>query len=208
MFEELKVTTKKINKVLNDAKDQLNDRLAFRINESDIDKVFDNAFEQLDKTVAKMDEMFDSDLFKTATENVNTILSFSGATPTFPPMNIYSVAKAVDPVTFQLLKSPLYVVELALSGYKSEDVDVNIHGAEGSKKILVIESKGINERKTDGVKFYQRGIAGRAFKVSVELANNVKVASAKFADGMLRIDLTTVPDVQKPTVEKVPVSKG
>lgn len=169
----------------------------------------DKAFEHADKAFDQLDKAFDSDFFKSTKEVVKQILSFAGPFPAFPPINVYSVTfTGIDPTTFKALETPLvqYNIEIALSGYKSEDVTVNVHDVAGVK-VLVIESKGRSD-KQKGIEWYQRGIAGRAFKTNFTLANNVKVNNAELKDGLLAITLSIENPIKKPTVENIVVNKG
>lgn len=199
MFSEIKMS-KSVKKALDKGREQLNDRLGFGITSKDIDKVFDAAMENLDTAMDSLDKVFEQ-----TADNVNAILSVIDL-PSFPPCNMYVVEKEVDPITFQPLKTPTYYVQLAVSGYKSEDVSVNIQ-TENATNYLVIESKGINDKRPN-ITWYQHGIAGRAFKSCFKLANNVKVLSATIADGLLTVRLSVIAPVEKPTVENIPVTKG
>lgn len=174
--------------------------------------VMGDVFQHMDKTLDQMstelDKVFDSDFFKSTKETINSILSYAGTFPSFPPVNVYTEKFNVDPTTLEQLKDPIleYVVQLALSGYKSEDVEVNVHDVNGVK-FLVIESKGHNDKR-DNIKWFQHGIAGRAFKMSFTIANNVKVKSANLENGLLSIHLTVENPIKKPAVENIPVNKG
>lgn len=188
MFDEIKIS-KKIKTVLDQGREQLNN----------IDKMFDEAMDGLDKAL-------DNEFFKTSTNPIDTILSFTGVLPSFPPVNIYTEKFDIDQVTFQPVYVPYteHVIELALSGYKSENVSIDLHDVDG-QKTLAIESAGINDKRSN-VQFHQRGIAGRAFKMDFKIGRNVKVRCANLVNGLLTIRLNIVAPVEKPTVEKIHIS--
>lgn len=81
-------------------------------------------------------------------------------------------------------------LELALAGYKKEDISVS---TEWNK--LFVECNKAEEEKTE---YLHRGIAKRAFKWSRTLSDDVEVSHVDFDNGMLIIKLRRViPDHQK-----------
>jgi len=73
-----------------------------------------------------------------------------------------------------------YVIELALAGYKKDEVSVEV-----KDNILSIE--GSSEDKE--VQFIHKSIAKRSFKKMFQLADYVECESSKLEDGMLKIKL-------------------
>lgn len=167
--------------------------------------------QQLDNTFGQLDKMFDGEYFNTAKvvtkDATDASLSFDGDFPSFPPVNIYSYENTIDPVTFLPATFDTYIIELALSGYKSEDVSVLVQET-NSVKTLVIESTGVNNQRkpNNEIKWHQRGIAGRAFRLKFKLANNITVRSANLYDGLLSISLTVDPPVKTSGVVTIPVN--
>lgn len=168
----------------------------------------DKAFEQMDKVFEDLNEVFDN-TFNITKDITTAILSFAGELPTFPPVNVYVENFDVDPLTFLKAEPPIreYVIELALSGYKRDNVEVNVIKINGVK-FLVIESAGINNKLVNPkVEWFHRGIAGRAFKMRFMLAQNVKVKSADLEEGLLSINLTIEDPVKSSIVQKVSLGK-
>lgn len=170
-----------------------------------IDRHLDEAFKQVDKALDQVDKFFESDAFTITKTAATSLLSFQGTFPSFPPVNIFAFRQTTN--AEKNTDGPLnqFVVELALSGYKSENVDVNVETVSDSN-YLVIESKGVKDRVGSDVKWYQRGIAGRAFKMKFVIASNVTITSASLKDGLLSIYLTVDTAKPEPVVKKVPVS--
>ena len=96
----------------------------------------------------------------------------------YPPHNLVKESS----VDFRL--------ELALAGYKKEDIKVS---TEWNK--LFVECKKAEE---DDYEYVHRGIAKRAFTWSRTLSDDVEVTDVQFDNGMLVIKLKRViPDHQK-----------
>lgn len=85
-----------------------------------------------------------------------------------------------------------YVVELAVAGFKQEDLDITVEDG-----VLSIEGKIADKEET--LAYLHRGISARAFKRVFTLADTVVVRSADLSDGMLRVELENViPEEKKP----------
>lgn len=98
----------------------------------------------------------------------------------FPPHNIIK------------LSDDRYVLELALAGWRMEDLEVTVH-----KNELVI-SGNAEDRDGEG-EYVHRGIALRSFEKNMYIADYVKVESATMKDGILSINLVQeIPEVAKP----------
>ena len=103
---------------------------------------------------------------------------FTPATGGFPPYNIV----AVDDNTID--------IELALAGFKSDDIDVTVE-----KGVLTIEGEQAEEEKD----YRYRGIATRHFSRSFRLAEYWEVNDAHFNDGILTVTLVQeIPEAKKP----------
>lgn len=81
-------------------------------------------------------------------------------------------------------------LELALAGYKKEDIEVT---TEWNK--LIVEAKKIDESADE---YVYRGLAKRAFTRTWTLSDDVIVGNISFVDGLLTIKINRViPDHQK-----------
>ena len=78
-----------------------------------------------------------------------------------------------------------YRIEIALAGFKKEDVDVVL-----AKNVLTIS--GNTPKAEDDKNIAYRGIATRKFKRSFALSDNTEVKAAKMEDGMLVIEIEKV----------------
>lgn len=97
------------------------------------------------------------------------------------------------PFNIEKLGSKAYRITLAVTGFKSEDIDIT-----AQQNLLVIEGK--KSEKPVGNRYLHVGIAQRGFERRFELADYVKVKSAGLEDGMLIIDLEReVPAAMQPT---------
>ena len=92
----------------------------------------------------------------------------------FPPYNIHK------------LDDSQYTIEMALAGYKKEDIELTSHDG-----VLTIQSVKQSE-PTDDAKTLHKGISNRAFSKSFGLADNVVVRDASLLDGMLVIKLEQI----------------
>ncbi len=102
----------------------------------------------------------------------------------FPPYNI--VKKDQDN----------YQITMAVAGFSEDDIDIT--ATESALKIT-----GKASQSDEETEFLHRGIAGRAFNQSFELADNIKVVGASMKNGLLHIDLhREIPEAHKPrTIE-------
>ena len=96
----------------------------------------------------------------------------------FPYYNIKKNAKADQ-----------YTLEMSLSGYKKEDLDVEVQ--EG---ILEIRGK-VDEHDTED--YVYKGMAKRAFTRKLQLADYVEAKGAELEDGILKIKLEYCPPEDK-----------
>jgi molecular chaperone IbpA len=101
---------------------------------------------------------------------------------TFPPYNIAKVGE------------DKYVIELAVAGFKREDIDITL---EDNK--LTIQGNAKKDEENTGKVYYHNGIALRRFTRVFTLADTVVVKSADLVDGMLIVELENViPENKKP----------
>jgi len=78
-----------------------------------------------------------------------------------------------------------YRIEIALAGFKKEDVDVVL-----AKNVLTISGNTPKAEADKNIAY--RGIATRKFKRSFALSDNTEVKAAKMEDGMLVIEIQKV----------------
>lgn len=105
--------------------------------------------------------------------------------PSYPPYNI----KKFD--------GGVWRIDMAVAGFRREELDIVVED-----RTLTVKS---NYQETEEdvalreAEVIHQGIAQRAFSVNFALADYVEVDSAKYADGILTINLiTNLPDEKKP----------
>lgn len=88
-----------------------------------------------------------------------------------------------------------YTIELALAGYKADDLQVEV-----KEGILVITGDNRSTVDTEETREYlHRGISGKKFTRTFRLSEHVVVDGADFVDGLLVIDLKVViPEEKRP----------
>ena len=97
----------------------------------------------------------------------------------FPPVNIVKTGEYT------------YSVELAVAGYKQDEIDIT-----SEKNSLKITGK---KTEKDEREYLAKGIAGRSFSRQFVLSDTVVVRDADLADGILSVHLENViPEEQKP----------
>ena len=89
---------------------------------------------------------------------------------TYPPYNIETDGEDA------------YRVTVAVAGFGEDDLDVTLEN-----ETLTIGGNKTNE--VEDVAFLHRGIAGRNFQLMFNLADHIKVHSAKLENGVLVVDL-------------------
>ena len=94
-----------------------------------------------------------------------------------------------------------YIIELALAGYKEEDIKVKVEDDQ-----LSIEGNGGNDER----KYQAKGIAQRKFRKSFTLSEYLVVRKAEFENGLLSIHIDKViPEEKKPRTIKInPLKKN
>ena len=86
-----------------------------------------------------------------------------------------------------------YTIEVALAGYKKEDITVerveNVLRIEGEKSLKDVADES----------YLHRGITRKAFKRSFTISEDVKIDKATFIDGILTVDLhVEIPEERRP----------
>lgn len=115
----------------------------------------------------------------------NQLDAMSGHNTNYPPYNIIKKDGAN------------YEIEIALAGFKSDEIEVSTE-----QNILRVTSK-VEKRDTERV-YVHKGLSRRSFTNSWQLADDVRVSSVDFADGLLTISLEKIiPEHQKKTVYNI-----
>ena len=100
----------------------------------------------------------------------------------YPPYNIVKVSE------------DNYRIELALSGFNADQIDIETH-----ENVLTISSQNGENSEASSDEFLHRGIAQRGFEKRFQLADHVRVTSADFNNGLLLIALEReLPEALKP----------
>jgi molecular chaperone IbpA len=110
--------------------------------------------------------------FDTLIHEVENMFREDSKPSTFPPHNIIK------------LDDNQYVVELAVAGFKEDEIDITVF-----ERMLTI--KGQNKEKDVGEYLY-RGIGTRSFIKSIKLMDTIEVKGAEFQDGILTIKLENI----------------
>jgi|SRR5450830_317823 molecular chaperone IbpA len=97
------------------------------------------------------------------------------------------------PYNIALLGEDKYRIVMAVAGFDRSEIDI-----ETEKQTLKIVGRKQKDDADDAT-YLHRGIAARDFQHSFQLADHVKVTSAKLDKGLLHIDLLReVPEALKP----------
>ena len=107
----------------------------------------------------------------------------------YPP---YNIEKTADDA---------WRIVMAVAGFT--DAEINITQKENE---LLVAGKG-NADRHDGTEFLYRGIGGRDFERRFQLADHVRVTSAKLSNGLLTIELQReLPEEKKPRPIRIEAS--
>jgi molecular chaperone IbpA len=119
----------------------------------------------------------------------NRLDAMSGHNTNYPPYNIIKHDGAN------------YEIEIALAGFKADEIEVSTE-----QNILRVTSK-VEKRDTERV-YVHKGLSRRSFTNSWQLADDVRVSSVDFSDGLLTISLEKViPEHQKKTTYTIGAGK-
>jgi len=106
------------------------------------------------------------------------------------------------PYNIARLSEDSYQIELAVAGFKSEDIEIETH-----QGVLSISGGHAPTAENDSVDYLHRGIAERGFERRFQLADHVQVSSAELENGLLVIRLEReIPDALKP--QKIAINNG
>jgi molecular chaperone IbpA len=126
--------------------------------------------------------------FDRMTQLMDAAMTRPDQTDGYPP---YNIEKQGD---------DKYRITLAVAGFAPEDIDITV-----KENSLVVSGKADTADKDK--KLLHRGIAGRAFERSFQLADHLVVKGADMQNGLLHVDLErVVPEELKP--RRIEISNG
>lgn len=101
-------------------------------------------------------------------------------------------ANGYPPYNIEKMEENAYRITMAVAGFSEADIDIEVKDG-----VLVVTGKQAEDQAERT--FLHRGIAGRAFRRSFQLADHVKVQGAGLENGLLHIDLAReIPEAMKP----------
>src|SRR5437868_11958811 len=87
-----------------------------------------------------------------------------------------------------------YRIELAVAGFKPDEIDIT-----AQQNVLIVTGRKNEESGEKGSDYVYRGIATRSFERRFALADHIQVRGADMKDGLLSIDLVReIPEAMKP----------
>ncbi|MGH6866427.1 MAG: Hsp20 family protein [Methyloceanibacter sp.] len=111
---------------------------------------------------------------------LDTLSSFDGETPSYPPYNIERVGENE------------YRISMAVAGFGEKDLDIEVR----ENTLSIRGDKRADQEETT---FLHRGIASRSFERRFQLADYVVVKGATLENGLLHVDLVReLPETMKP----------
>jgi molecular chaperone IbpA len=115
---------------------------------------------------------------------LDTLNTFEGEAPTYPPYNIERVAEND------------YRISMAVAGFSEDDLDIEV-------KEHTLSIRGEKRVEQENSTYLHRGIAARSFERRFQLADYVVVKGATLENGLLHVDLVReLPEAMKPrTIE-------
>jgi len=123
--------------------------------------------------------------FDRLTRLLDSATRVDDSTFSYPPYNIEQTGE------------DSYRIVMAVAGFGEGDLSIT----QQANSLLI---SGKHEKPAEEKKFLYRGIAGRAFERRFELADHIKVVSAKLTNGLLSVELAReVPEAMKPRSIKV-----
>jgi molecular chaperone IbpA len=87
-----------------------------------------------------------------------------------------------------------YRIELAVAGFKPEEIDIT-----AQQNVLIVTGRKREESQDKGSDYIYRGIANRSFERRFALADHIQVRGADLRDGLLAVELVReIPEAMKP----------
>jgi len=120
---------------------------------------------------------------------LDTLNTFEGEAPTYPPYNIERVAEND------------YRISMAVAGFSESDLDIEV-------KEHTLSIRGEKRVEQENSTFLHRGIAARSFERRFQLADYVVVKGASLENGLLHVDLVReLPEAMKPRTIEITTKK-
>ena len=114
--------------------------------------------------------------------------AFAGRDTSYPPYNIARTGE------------DQYRITMAVAGFTEDDLELV-----AQENVLTVRGKAAEPE--NGTVYLHRGIARRAFEHRFQLADHVRVAGARLANGLLDIELVReVPEAMRP--QKIAINPG
>lgn len=111
-------------------------------------------------------------------------------------------SEAYPPYNIEKTGDDSYRITVAVAGFSEDDIEIVSHDG-----TLVIEGKVKTDEKEEDKSYLHRGIAGRAFKRTFQLADHISVSGANLVNGLLNVELVReVPEELKP--RKIEIKSG
>ena len=111
---------------------------------------------------------------------LDTLTSFEGETPSYPPYNIERVGEND------------YRISMAVAGFGEGDLSIDV-------KENTLSIRGEKRTEQEDRTLLHRGIASRSFERRFQLADHVLVKGAVLENGLLHVDLVReLPEAMKP----------
>jgi len=104
------------------------------------------------------------------------------------------------PYNIELIDKDRYRITMAVAGFVQNELDI-----QSEQQALRVRGKKSDEATERN--YLHQGIAAREFERNFQLADHVKVSSARLENGLLHIDLQReIPEDMKP--RQIPIGKG
>jgi molecular chaperone IbpA len=101
-------------------------------------------------------------------------------------------ASGYPPYNIEKTDENAYRITMAVAGFAEQDIEIEV-----KEQMLVVSGK--TEDAGNDRRYLYRGIAGRAFRRTFQLADYVKVAGAQLVNGLLHVDLVReIPEEMRP----------
>ena len=112
--------------------------------------------------------------------------------------NIDASAQSYPPYNLIRQNDENYLIEMAASGFQKPDINITLEN--GTLTISGTTIKKVDgEDEANGVEYLHRGLAGRNFERTFNLAEHVEVKNAELKNGILTIHLIkNIPEAMKP----------
>ncbi len=107
--------------------------------------------------------------------------------------NGVSIQSNYPPYNIKKLGKDQFQIEVALAGFKKEDVEI-----EFEDNLLTVKTKQVDKTEKKKDEIIHRGISQRSFARTFTIADDIKVGSAELKDGLLKINCEKIiPEAKK-----------